>query len=236
MGMASSLVAAATDLVLPRSCVECGAPGEALCASCAGVASPLTIRSPSIDIMAAGWYTDGLRTAVLAYKERGCGQLAAPLGRLLARAVLGAASDRRCCVIPVPSSATAIRRRGGDHMRRLARLAARELGYPLSRPLALVRPVRDSVGLGAGDRRVNVTNSMRAHPPPEFGPRRAIVVDDIVTSAATVSEAVRALRLAGWECPVASVIAATPRTAAVPSVRSAGERDGGRAVLGVSAG
>jgi predicted amidophosphoribosyltransferase len=226
MGIAHSLVAAATDLVLPRSCVWCGAPGASLCASCAGVALPVTVTSPAVDVVAAGWYTDGLRAAVLAYKERGSGQLAAPLGHLLARAVLAAASDGRCCVVPVPSSAAAIRQRGGDHMLRLARVAARELGHPLSRSLALVRPVRDSVGLGASDRRVNVTNSMAAHAPPAFGPSRAVVVDDVVTSAATVTEAVRALRGAGWQCETAAVIAATPRICAAPVGTARGRRSG----------
>ncbi|HEY2792312.1 MAG TPA: hypothetical protein VGJ28_08160 [Micromonosporaceae bacterium] len=65
---------------------------------------------------------------ILAYKERGAYRLARPLGRQLARCVAMAARGASALVVvPVPSTAPAIRERHGDHMSRLARHCVREL-------------------------------------------------------------------------------------------------------------
>jgi predicted amidophosphoribosyltransferase len=113
-------------------------------------------------------------------------------------------------LVPVPSAAAAARARGGDHVRRLARVAGRGCGLPASPALRLVRSVTDSAGLGAVARADNLRHAMAARPSAD--PRRALVVDDIVTTGATLREAVRALRAAGWEVSGAAVIAATGNT------------------------
>jgi predicted amidophosphoribosyltransferase len=152
-------------------------------------------------------YRLGLRQAVLAYKERGRRDLARPLAELLAGAV--SRYPPGAVVVPVPSASAAARRRGGDHMLRLACLAGRELGLPVRPALQLCRTVRDSTGLDVVQRRANLHDAMAARrPPPGVA---AIVVDDIVTTGATVSEAVRALRAADWLVLGAAVVAATPR-------------------------
>jgi predicted amidophosphoribosyltransferase len=76
--------------------------------------------------------------------------------------------------------------------------------------LALCRPVADSAGLGVAARRANLDHAMVAGPPPRPG-APAVLVDDIVTSGATIAEAARALRAAGWQVSGAAVVAATPR-------------------------
>ena len=75
-------------------------------------------------------------------------------------------------------------------------------------------PVRDSAGLTTAARAANLDAAMRARPPRRDG-RAAVVVDDIVTTGATLREAARALRAAGWTVVGAAVVAATPRR--VPS-------------------
>jgi predicted amidophosphoribosyltransferase len=212
-----TVLSALADLVLPRSCAGCGTPGRALCGSCAP-SSPVLLGRAALPIAAAGPYEDGLRRAVLAYKERGRRDLTAALaGLLAAAAALVAQPD--VVLVPVPSARAAARRRGGDHVRRLARYAAIPLGLRAVAALELARQVHDSVGLGGHARSVNLADAMRARPPTAGAV--AVVVDDIVTSGATLGEAARALHAAGWDVAGAAVVAATPRTGARSGTRAA---------------
>lgn len=170
---------------------------------------------------AAGRYEAGLRTALLAYKERRRYELAGPLAALL----VGAAARLLrpgTVLVPVPSRRSAARRRGGDHVLRLARHAGARLGLLTVSSLRLARPVRDSAGLRGDERSANLAGAMAARAGPAG--TRALLVDDIVTSGATVREAVRALREAGWPVLGAVAVAATPR---LSSGRGAGRRAGG---------
>ncbi|MBN9618361.1 MAG: ComF family protein, partial [Actinobacteria bacterium] len=113
-------------------------------------------------------------------------------------------------LVPVPSRRSAAAARGGDHVVRLARRAAAGAGLRWSADvLSLTRAVRDSAGLGAGERRTNLDGAMTARPPrPGMA---AVIVDDIVTTGATLREATRALQSAGWPLVGSAVVAATPR-------------------------
>lgn len=201
------------DLVLPADCLCCGRPGIAWCAACQPASVPRRIEHPGgPPIVAAGEYTAQLRTALIGYKERGCRPLASQLTGYLADAVdsasrLGGVACQPV-LVPVPSRRAAARSRGGDHVLRLARLVARQAQLPLVCALSLTGPVRDSAGLTAEQRRANLTGRMTAAAPASGG-LRPIVLDDIVTTGATLAEASRALAAAGWPPGVAAVIAAT---------------------------
>jgi predicted amidophosphoribosyltransferase len=94
---------------------------------------------------------------------------------------------------------------------RLARHAARRTATPLVPALSLARRVRDSAGLHRDERAANLAGAMRATGP--LGSGRAVIVDDIVTTGATLHEAARALREAGWTILGGAAVAATPRRA-----------------------
>jgi predicted amidophosphoribosyltransferase len=80
--------------------------------------------------------------------------------------------------------------------------------------LRLTRELRDSAGLTVGERSANLHRAMAASAP---GPRRtALLVDDVVTTGATLREARRALREAGWDVAGAAAVAATPRRDSSP--------------------
>lgn len=201
------------DLVLPRLCAGCAAPGRALCPPCADLlASPRPHRPdpcpPGLPpLMTAASYAGPVRDALLAHKEDGRLGLARPLGRGLAGAVL--ALGVQAVLVPVPSSPQAVRRRGQDHARRLAAAAAREAGLR-SRPLLVqVRRTADQSGLTAGQRAANLHGALRARGPLDGLP--VVVVDDVVTTGATLVEATRALRAAGAEVRGAAVVAAAVR-------------------------
>ena len=233
------MLAPLLDLVLPVRCVGCGRAGVVLCPACGpagGPVRPIDVRAgPDGDlaVRAAACYEGPIRSALIAYKERGRRDLARPLGDLLAGALPGpAAVACLVCLVPVPSTRAARRARGGDHVARLGRVAVRAAarrGRPvrMATPLRWMRAVEDSAGLDAASRAVNVRHAMWATPPPDPA-CPAVLVDDIVTTGATLLEAARALRGAGWRVDCAAVVAATPRRARVarampdqmPSVRA----------------
>ncbi len=216
------LAAALAELVLPLTCVSCGAPAESFCADC----RPGGVRFRSVaavPIAFCGDYGGALRTAVLSYKERGRADLARPLAELLAAAVrslLEQADVPSAVLVPVPSSAAAVQERGFDHVRRLARRSRASTGCSSRSALRLSRRVADSAGLSVTARAANRHGAMRARSPGAGLP--AVVVDDIVTSGATLREAVRALQVAGWPVVGAAVLAATPRRHPAGSTDSPG--------------
>ena len=210
---------ALADLVLPQVCAGCAVPGAVLCSRCRDrlarprLAEPRRHPPGFPPTVAAGAYTGPVRPAVLAFKEHGRSELAGPLGRALALAVVGVLAglpgagpapagpgSSPVVLVPVPSSAAALRSRGRDHVRELAAGAVRELraaGVPARTVPVLGRSgrTRDSAGLDAAERRANLAGRFRALPSLAQLPRgsRLVLVDDVVTSGATLSEAARAL-------------------------------------------
>ncbi len=229
------------DLVLPVDCAGCGRPRSTLCDACADrLYGPGTVRRVRPDpvppglppVYAAAAYGDEARAVLLAHKERGALRLAEPLGAALADAVRAAAgvTDRSLpgpqapggrnglLLVPVPSSRRAIAARGHDPLRRIALSAARELrrGGVAARVLPVLRQQRvvaDQTGLSGAERLANLAGALGAARGSErlLAGGTAIVVDDLITTGASLAEAVRAVRAAGGRVRAAAVVAATPR-------------------------
>jgi predicted amidophosphoribosyltransferase len=219
------LLTALLDLVVPQSCAGCAVAGLRLCGPCArtlaaAAAYPLGRTAPrpvppGFPPAAAGASYDGVvRGALVAHKERGRLSLVGPLGRALAAAVAELDPPAGVLLVPVPSSRAAVRARGHDHAARLARSAARELtaaGRP-ARAVALLRPgraVADQAGLGSAGRAANLHGALVAVRP--LTGRAVVIVDDLVTTGATLADAARALRVAGASVHGAATVAATQR-------------------------
>jgi predicted amidophosphoribosyltransferase len=203
------------DLALPRVCVGCQRPGTALCGMCATF-DPMRVDADGVPVIAAARYEAAVRRALIAYKERGRRDLAGPLGMLLAAAIAELAAPHSAVLVPVPSTAAARRARGGDHVARLARAARRRGAARGVCALRLTRSLQDSAGLNIAGRAANLAGAFVAVAPTSW--RSAIVVDDITTTGATLAEASRALRAAGWSVDGAAVVAATPRIHPRPTV------------------
>lgn len=200
------------DLVLPRDCAGCAVPGRTLCPRCAGIlAAPPSAHRPTPappglpPLVAAAAYDGVVRSLLLAHKERGRLALAGPLGRALAGAA--AVHGPGAVLVPVPSSRASVRARGHDHARRLAAVAGRRLGVRTAPVLVQARHVDDQAGLDATARSANLAGALVARR--RLDGLDVVVVDDVVTTGATLAEAARALSAAGASVRGAAVVAAT---------------------------
>ncbi|WP_068270437.1 ComF family protein [Aldersonia kunmingensis] len=212
------------DLVLPLECGGCGLPGAGWCAACARelAGHPVALRprvDPGVPCWALGAHSGARRNAVIAMKERRRRDLADPLGTALAEALawlrevghLDPDQFAPLVLIPAPTRARAARRRGGDPVTAMARVAARRLpGCSVVPALRLSAGARDSVGLSPQARRANVDGRVSVRVPgATIGPgANVVVVDDVVTTGATLTESVRTLCRAGVPVSGAIVIVA----------------------------
>jgi predicted amidophosphoribosyltransferase len=172
---------------------------------------------------ALGDYDGVLRELVLSYKDRGRYRLGRPLGRLLASVVSSLVAGP-ILLVPVPDTPAAARARHGDHLWRLARPAAaalRRRGVPvaLARPLQ-TRPRPDSAGLDTAERAAAAHEAFRPRSYRLAALRRqvartrapVILLDDVITTGATLAAAAGRLAAAGVPVTGAAVLAATRRT------------------------
>jgi predicted amidophosphoribosyltransferase len=229
---ARSLGAAAGDLILGACCPGCGVPGWGLCAECRSELdgwTPRRIRPDPCPIgfpptVATGPYAGLASALITAHKDRQALALAGVLGRLLVASVEVLLSDpaasgaSRVVLVPAPSSARANRDRGLDAGRAIARSAIRQLAGR-DRPPVVVRSwlrqrrgVGDQAGLDAQQRAENLAGALFAIRTARPRPGEVmVVVDDVVTTGATLTEAVRALEAVGTTVVGAATIAATTR-------------------------
>lgn len=111
----------------------------------------------------------------------------------LERAPRRSESPHRATIVTAPSSPAAVRRRGHRHLDDLVRLAAGVRVHPGH--LRHTRRVADQAGLNRASRAANLAGAMRASA--ALAGRDIVIVDDVVTSGATVREAVRAVQQVG---------------------------------------
>lgn len=212
----------AAQLILGARCPGCGDPGWGACDRCLEqLRQPVRrVRGLAADlpvVYAAGEYADTTSRLLLAAKERGSLGLLPVLGERLAASLARLALDQRAdalALVPVPSTSARIAERGLDFTTALARAAIGPLRrsgieVSLSRALRLRRRPRDQSELTREERRQNLAGALVASA--SMPPSGLVVVDDIVTTGATIGEAVRACRAGGADVLGAAAVAVTMR-------------------------
>jgi ComF family protein len=152
------------------------------------------VRSiPNLNRVIAAWeYDDVARSLVLALKLRGRREAARHLAAGMAERIWSTGWDVDALVW-IPGRRADIRRRGFDHAKAIAQELSSLLGIPSMPALRRTGDRTDQTGLGAKQRRANLAGAFTA----TGVPPRVAIVDDVMTTGATLGEAGRALRTAG---------------------------------------
>lgn len=199
-------------LLVPPVCLCCGAAGSDLCGECrralpwlgapvcarCALPAPCGRRCPaagaSFDAAWAAVVYDGVaRRLVLSLKAGGrhaaAGLMAAQISAGMPPALRGATA-----LVPVPGDRRRSRRRGFDQAERIAAALSARTGLPVSRCLARGGVGARQVGAGRAERLAGTRLAIHARRP---SPVRALLVDDVHTTGATLDACAVALRRAG---------------------------------------
>lgn len=195
-----------TALLFPPKCVLCGRILEKdetdLCRGCR-VDNPECGRYRRkftfLDGWAAVWYYEGLvRESILRYKFRGVRTYARCYGRMLAMKLTQEYPEGFDVLTWIPISPQRLRERGFDQVELLAEALGEELDMQPRKLLKKIRNNPPQSGIsGEAERRANVLGAYRVTDPEMVRGKRILILDDVITTGATVSEAARMLLTAG---------------------------------------
>ena len=201
------------DLAFPGVCVGCGREGLPLCAGCARALDARIDEPAGVPIGLPGDIPDSLlqvewcasfrgtvRAALHAIKYGAEQRVAGPLGQAVARrwARVGVGGD---LIVHVPVHAVRRRKRGYDQAELIARSAAQHLGLPHRSVLERHRATAAQFDLDRRDRAANVVGAFHVQQErrasSDIRGRWVVLVDDVLTTGATLSACATALEAAG---------------------------------------
>jgi ComF family protein len=199
------------DLALPGTCAGCGGEETVLCDDCrrsiyrrldlppgVPLGLPAAVTAPLAQIEWCAPFTGPVRTALHRLKYSGERRLAVPLGAALAARwrEAGAGGD---LLVPVPVHRERAHKRGYDQAVLLSAAASNQLGLPWLAALVRSRNTTPQFDLDRRARRRNVEEAfaLRAGAEPAIRGRWPILVDDVVTTGATLGACAEALYRAG---------------------------------------
>jgi ComF family protein len=208
-----NLLDRALDLALPGRCAGCGREGRPLCPACepaldarlslpAGtpLGLPADIPEPLLQLEWCAPFAGSVRRALHELKYGSERRLAEPLGRAIARRWQRVAAGGDV-LVPVPVHADRARTRGYDQAALIAEVAARHLGLPMAPVLERGRATIAQFDLDRSHRATNVAGAFRLLPGARSGRplagRWVVLVDDVVTTGATLAACARPLLAAG---------------------------------------
>ena len=190
------------ELLFPVHCFGCRAIGIEICSKCRKYWNPhFYIQSiEELKIYSAIRYSPVARSILLSAKENSY----AVADELLIEALLNCLHRipsqvlRKATLIPIPGSKRAIRKRGRDFIFELTQEVSKRSGVPMVSGISIERRLLDQSGLSAMDRKRNVYGAFAVDKSVQEISGEILLVDDLVTTGATLLEAKRALNKSGF--------------------------------------
>jgi ComF family protein len=177
------------QLLFSDRCVGCALAKGILCDVCAQEWNR-SIRNmiDGTPLISSALYSPSISQIVLRAKENNDSRARRVIANQIALHIL-----QPSIIVPIPSSASNNRRRGFDHSFLLAKEVARLTDGIVWQALSVTRRIKDQAKLSHGERFTNLTGSYRLTTGNAFHPR-IVLIDDLVTTGASMREAIRAMR------------------------------------------
>lgn len=202
--------------LFPPKCILCSCllkeEETDLCHHCR-MESPYFLRSQIKVSFLAGWtavwyYKGDVRSSLLRYKFYNHRSYGAAYGRLLAMRLQSDRAQDFDVLTYVPISPLRKLRRGYDQVACIADSVSAELGVPCVRVLKKIKNTRPQSRIaGAAGRRANIMNAYAVTEPDLIRGKKVLILDDIITTGATLSECAKTMLLAGAQKVSAAAIA-----------------------------
>jgi len=195
---------AAIVRIAPPMCEVCGVPFDPRaqaaprCEDCRGKRRPFSVAR------SAAYYEGPLAEAIRRFKYHSQIVLAKPLGALMVEVLASSAGRdldamRVDVVCPVPLHRSRLRERGFNQSELLAQAISQATERPLRSLLERTRPTLPQVDLPVGSRAQNVRGAFAPRLQEVIAGQRVLLIDDLFTTGATLTECARVLRQAGAE-------------------------------------
>jgi len=187
------------DIIFPSHCAVCDGPGPNLCNGCEFVLIPQPHRFQrgSVEGLAATKYSPEVSKLLVAFKDRGQFALARELARLMEPLILEINQlGSEIFLVPAPSRLQNFTKRGFHPSLLLARQLANQVpDAKVLNCLALSAKVLDQVGLSSAQRIANLSGTMSLNQ--IVRGKCVYLVDDVVTTGATITQAWETLTRGG---------------------------------------
>jgi predicted amidophosphoribosyltransferase len=192
------------DFIFPPQCGGCERIGSGLCDACLPYGPPIERRLRTLNVSALGIYDGALRRAILALKS-GRRDVAEAFAERLRSHIPPSA-----IAVPVPTTAARRRQRGFDGCELIAHTA---FGSRVSAGLV---QVRGETQRGRGREARLIHRQRFRWRGPQLEGTSIVLLDDVVTTGATLEECARTVRAAGGVVSEALVVASVPKTPRLP--------------------
>ncbi len=196
-------------LLFPTRCFGCRELGYSICSQCRKQWNPHLYQSriSGLAVYSAIPYSPIAKNILLAAKEQNV-KSADQLVRSAVKVAIYELFQRHsnCALVPIPSGVSSNRRRGRDFVNEMAISVAKDFGVAVLPLLEHQRNIRDQSRLDIASRRQNLAMAFSIKPQfrGNYSGENVVILDDLVTTGATISEANRALTRGGFRVQAAA--------------------------------
>jgi len=195
-----AMISELSQLIFPTRCYGCNSLGISICSLCRREWIPHYYRThiDSLNVHSALIYTPTASKIIVAAKENGLQGADDLLITAVIHVLAKAHFDKSYCrLVPVPSSNYSRRRRGRSFIVDLTKIVSQQTGIAINDCLQVARKVKDQIGLTKVQRSTNMQGAFSLKSGAVLR-GDLILIDDVVTTGATLREAARALNSQGF--------------------------------------
>lgn len=178
--------------VFPVRCITCGVVGGDWCKKCQ--AQIQTVRAQSSGLIAHAQYVGVMKDAIHAWKYGHAEFLTRAFARMLSKTLLPHELGTNPVIVPVPMTNRKRRKRGYNQVEQLGNALARKLRIPLWQGLHKIKETRAQAELHKQERERNVLGAFTVRNVPRNRPDTILLLDDVLTTGATLSECTKTLQ------------------------------------------